>query len=284
MDSHEEISKVLIDALEYVREFKGKVFVIKLGGDVILNEEVMNSVAHDLVLLNAVGIKPVVVHGGGPEISKAMERFGKAPEFIDGLRVTDEETMDIVKMVLIGKVNTEIVARVNHYGGSAVGLSGKSGKLFHAKKKDQEVDLGYVGDIIEVNSDLVNVLLDKDYTPIVSPVGFDEEGNSLNINADTAAAKLALSLNASKLVFMTSVAGVLDENKNTISTLGIEEADSLIEKDIVSEGMIPKVNACVDALEHGVSRTHIIESRKHALLQEILTSKGTGTMVEKQED
>ncbi|OYT27144.1 MAG: acetylglutamate kinase [Candidatus Altiarchaeales archaeon ex4484_96] len=273
------LSQVLIKALHYVKSFRGQVFVIKLGGEVMCDERVMDCLAEDLVLLNSMDIKPVVVHGGGRDISDAMKRFGKVPEFVEGLRVTDAETMDIVKMVLIGKINTGIVAKINKQGGSAVGLSGKSGKLFMAQRRKQKIDLGFVGDITEVNTELVSVLLEKNYIPVISPVGFDSGGDSLNINADTAASRLAVSLGASKLVFMTSVEGVLDKKNKLISKLTVKQAKKLIAEGTASAGMIPKLEACIHSVEGGVARAHIIKSREHAFLQEVLTSKGTGSMV-----
>ncbi|RLI95578.1 MAG: acetylglutamate kinase [Candidatus Altiarchaeales archaeon] len=275
------ISDVLINALMYIQKFKNKLFVIKLGGEVMLNENVMNTISQDIILLNSVNIKPVVIHGGGYEISNAMKKFGKKPRFVEGLRVTDEETMDIVKMVLIGKVNSEIVSRINKHGGNAVGISGKSGKLFLAKRKNDKIDLGLVGEIVRVNSEIVKLLIDKNYIPVISPVGFSNDGTSLNINADTAAAKLAISLNANKLIIMTSVGGVLDENNRVISRLSIKEAEDLIKRGIANKGMIPKLNSCIESLKNGVERAHIIKSREHALLEEIFTSKGIGTMVYK---
>ncbi len=275
------ISDVLINALMYIQKFKNKLFVIKLGGEVMLNENVMNTISQDIILLNSVNIKPVVIHGGGYEISNAMKKFGKKPRFVEGLRVTDEETMDIVKMVLIGKVNSEIVSRINKHGGNAVGISGKSGKLFLAKRKNDKIDLGLVGEIVRVNSEIVKLLIDKNYIPVISPVGFSNDGTSLNINADTAAAKLAISLNANKLIIMTSVGGVLDENNRVISRLSIKEAEDLIKRGIANKGMIPKLNSCIESLKNGVERAHIIKSREHALIEEIFTSKGIGTMVYK---
>jgi len=275
------ISDVLINALMYIQKFKNKLFVIKLGGEVMLNENVMNTISQDIILLNSVNIKPVVIHGGGYEISNAMKKFGKKPRFVEGLRVTDEETMDIVKMVLIGKVNSEIVSRINKHGGNAVGISGKSGKLFLAKRKNDKIDLGLVGEIVRVNSEIVKLLIDKNYIPVISPVGFSNDGTSLNINADTAAAKLAISLNANKLIIMTSVGGVLDENNRVISRLSIKEAEDLIKRGIANKGMIPKLNSCIESLKNGVERAHIIKSREHALIEEIFTSKGIGTMMYK---
>lgn len=276
------VSEVLIDAIKYIKKFKNHIFVIKLGGEVMINEKVLDSVAEDLILLNCVNIKPVVIHGGGNEITKAMDKLGKKPKFVEGLRVTDEETMDIVKMVLIGKINTEIVARINKHGGNAVGISGKSAKLFLAeKKKNKDIDLGLVGEIKEVNSDLVTVLVDKGYIPVISPVGIAEDGTSLNINADTATGKLTVALKASKLIILTGVDGVMDENGKLIEELNIERCEDLIKKGVVKNGMIPKLKASIYALENGVPKAHVIKSKEHAILEEIFTAKGTGTMITK---
>ncbi len=273
------VSNLLVDAVKYIKKFKNHVFVIKLGGEVMLDEKVLDGVAQDLVLLSNVGIKPVVVHGGGREISLAMEKFGKVPEFVEGLRVTDKETMNIVKMVLIGKVNTEIVARINKFGGNAVGLSGKSGKLFLAQKKKSKIDLGFVGEVSSINSDLVTTLIDKSYIPIISPVGFDSDGESLNINADSATSKLAVSLKASKLIILTNVDGVLDSKGNLLHELKTGKARGLIKDKVATKGMIPKIEACINSLAGGVKSTHIIKSGHHAIIEEILTKEGTGTMI-----
>ena len=273
------VSNLLVDAVEYIKKFRNHVFVIKLGGEAMLDEKVFDGVAQDLVLLSNVGIKPVVVHGGGREISLAMEKFGKVPEFVEGLRVTDKETMDIVKMVLIGKINTEIVARINKFGGNAVGLSGKSGKLFLAEKKKSRIDLGFVGEVSSINSDLVTTLIDKAYIPIISPVGFSIDGESLNINADSATSKLAVSLKASKLIILTSVDGVMDSKGNLLNEIKTGKAKGLIKDKVATKGMIPKIGACVDALAGGVKSTHIIKSSEHAIIEEILTKEGTGTMI-----
>ena len=272
-------SEILIDALAYIKKFKGKIFVIKLGGQVMLDKNIMDTVAQDLILLNYVGIKPVVLHGGGPEISAAMEKFGKKPKFIEGLRVTDEETMDIVKMVLIGKINSEIVECVAKHGGEVVGLSGKSARLFVAEKRKGKVDLGMVGNIKKVNTKVVNLLLENGIIPIISPVALDKDGNALNVNADTAAGQLAAELKASKLILLTDVSGVLDENKNLIKRITAPEIDDLIESKKVSGGMIPKLLACKSALTGGVKRTHIIKAVEHGILEEVFTSYGTGTMI-----
>jgi len=277
-------SEVLINALEYIRKFSGQIFVIKLGGEVMLDKEVLDSVAQDLIFLDLVGIKTVVVHGGGVEISDAMTKFGKKPEFIKGLRVTDKETMDIVEMVLTGKINTELVSRINKHDGNAVGLSGKSGNLFAVikQKNKDKIDLGYVGDIKKVNSKIVTTQLDSGYTPVISPIGCGPDSCSYNINADTAAAELAVALKASKLIILTNVEGVLDKEKKLIKRLTVAEAKKLTQDETVSGGMIPKLTACIQALEKGVERAHIVKASKHAVLEEILTTTGTGTMITKQ--
>jgi len=276
------ISGVLIDALEYIKRFNNQIFVIKLGGEVMMNEKVLDSIAQDLVLLNYVGIKPVVIHGGGKEISDTMKRLGKEPKFIKGLRVTDKETMDITQMVLIGKISTEIVAKINLHGGnsvSGIGLSGKSGRLILAEKTGE--DLGLVGKIKSINPDIIELLLKSNYIPVISPVGLDEEkGDSLNINADTAAAEIAIALWASKLILMTSVDGVFDKEGKLIEKLKVREIDRLINSGTAKEGMIPKLKSSKQALLNGVKRAHIIKGSDHTLLEEIFTSSGIGTMIE----
>ncbi|MFH1055230.1 MAG: acetylglutamate kinase [Candidatus Altiarchaeota archaeon] len=272
-------SDVLVDAIEYIHRFAGDVFVIKLGGESLLDKEVVDSVAQDLMLLNALNIRTVVVHGGGVEISEAMEKFGKKPTFVKGLRVTDKETMDIVEMVLTGKINQELVSRVNTHGGSGVGLSGKSGCLFEAVKQKGKVDLGLVGEIRKVNPKVVLTQIESGYIPIISPIGASKDGESLNINADTAASELAASLKASKLIVLTNVDGVLDKDKKLIKHLTIAEVRKLVKDGTIAGGMIPKVEACVNALKSGVSRTHIVKASRHAVLEEILTKTGTGTMI-----
>jgi len=275
------VSDVLIDALEYMKKFRDHVFVIKLGGEVMVDEKSLDSVAEDVILLNYVNIKTVIIHGGGVEITRAMDRFGKKPQFVKGLRVTDEETMEIVEMVLIGKMNSQIVASLSRHGGRAVGLSGKSANLFWSEKKKGEVDLGLVGEIKQVRADLIRVLLEKGYIPVISPVGITHEGKSLNINADTAAAKLASELGASKLIILTSVDGVWDREKKLIERLDVRQAEKLIDKDIAREGMIPKLKAAIYAVDNGVAAAHIIKGDGHRLIEEIFTAKGSGTMVSK---
>ncbi|ODS42629.1 MAG: acetylglutamate kinase [Candidatus Altiarchaeales archaeon IMC4] len=274
---------VLIDALEYIKRFAGQTFVVKLGGEVMMSEEVMDAVAQDLILLNYVNIKPVVIHGGGVEITRAMDKFGKKPQFIDGLRVTDKETMDIVKMVLVGQINTGIVSRINKHGGNAVGLSGKSGKLFVAKKKAGKVDIGFVGEIEKVNPDIVNLLIEKNYIPVVSPIGLGADGEAYNINADVAAGALAAELGASKLILLTDVKGVLRKDGTLIKRLVADDIEELIKDGTAKSGMIPKLKAIKQALDGGVKRAHIIKAKKHAILEEVFTSTGAGTMITKEE-
>lgn len=275
------LSQLLVDALDYVRQFRGQVFVVKLSGEALIDDEILTSVAQDLILLDHVGIHPVVVHGGGHGITQAMEKFGKKPAFVEGLRVTDEETMEIVEMVLSGKENNKIVASINKLGGEAVGFSGKSGSLFSAKKMKEKVDVGLVGEITEVKTRVIETQLDHDYIPVVSPVGLGEKGETLNINADTAAAELAKKIGATKIILLTNVQGVLDEKGKLLTKLTIKEAKKLIKDKKASGGMIPKLEACITALEGGVKQAHIIKAGKHALLEEILTKEGTGTMLVK---
>jgi len=272
-------SEILVEAIEYIRKFAGEIFVIKLGGESLLDRDVIDSVAQDLILLNALDIKTVLVHGGGIEISQAMEKFGKKATFVKGLRVTDEETMDIVEMVLTGKTNQQLVSAINKHGGNAVGLSGKSGNLFEARKRKGKIDLGLVGDIQQVNPHVIMTQLNSGYIPVVSPVGIGPDSCSFNINADTAASELAASLSASKLIVLTNVDGILDKKKNLMKRLTTEQASRLIKDKTIDGGMIPKVEACVNALKKGVKRTHIVKASRHAVLEEVLTAVGHGTMI-----
>ncbi len=272
-------SEVLVEAINYIRKFSGEVFVIKLGGETLLDKEVVDSISEDLILLETLGIKCVIVHGGGVDISKAMDAFGKKPTFVKGLRVTDRETVDIVEMVLSGKINQQLVTSIIKRGGNAVGLSGKSGCLFDAVIKKGKVDLGYVGDVKKVNPKIIHTQLDSGFIPVVSPICSTKEGDSLNLNADTAASELAASLKASKLIILTNVAGVLDKKNNLIKRLTAAEAEKLINNKTAHGGMIPKIKACVYALKKGVKRTHIVGATKHAVLEEILTKSGNGTMI-----
>lgn len=286
-------AEVLIEALPYIRTFFGKTFVIKYGGSAMTDPELKKAVMLDVILLKYVGLNPVIVHGGGPEISRTMERLGKEPVFVGGHRVTDAETMEIVQMVLVGKVNQEIVSLINKYGGKAVGLSGKDGNLIVARRRrgavgqslaaEGEVDLGFVGDVESVNPEPIRLLSEKGYIPVIAPVGVGLEGESYNINADAVAGHLAAALKADKLIMLTDVEGIFadpEDRTTLISSLRTEQAHRMIQDGQIAGGMIPKVEACIRALEGGVARTHIIDGRKmHSLLLEIFTDQGIGTMV-----
>lgn len=274
---------VLIEALPFIRRFYGSTIVVKYGGNAMINQELKEAVCQDLVLLKFIGLNPIVVHGGGPEVSNMMKRLGKEPQFIDGLRVTDSETMEIAQMVLIGKVNTDLVTLFNGYGGKAVGINGKDANLIKAKKHESDVDLGFVGDVELVNPELLHTLNREGYIPIVSSVGVGEDGVSYNINADLVAGMLAGALNAEKLILLTDVEGIYEDFSDPtslFSSLTIAKAKELIAQGKIGQGMIPKVEACISALKKGVGRTHIIDGRKlHSILLEIFTNKGIGTMV-----
>lgn len=288
-----EKANILIEALPYIKEFYGKTVVIKYGGHAMLNEELKRSVIQDIVLMRFVGMNPVLVHGGGPEITQLLQRLGKKSEFVQGQRVTDQETMEIVEMVLVGKVNKDIVTQINRLGAKAVGLSGKDGGLISARRKvlrqagpdgeELTVDLGFVGEVERVNPGILKTLLDYGYIPVVAPIGVGPEGESLNINADYVAGSLALALNADKLVLLTDVEGIFAsvEDKSTLlSTITVAEAERLISRGAIAGGMIPKVECCLAALRGGVSRAHIIDGRlPHSILLEIFTNEGIGTMV-----
>lgn len=266
-----------------------KKILIKYGGHAMVDDEAKSSTARDTVLLKYVGMKPLIVHGGGPEISRSMDKLGKEPKFIKGLRITDEETMEIIEMVLVGKISTEIVSELIKHDGDAISLSGKDSSLIYAHKKgaskiDEEIiDLGLVGEVDEVNSKLLEMFLDNDYIPVISPVGIAKDGTSLNLNADTAAGEVASAVNAEKLIILTDVPGVLrdpNDPSSLIRKIKISEVPDLIEKGVISGGMIPKVETCVKAIENGVKSCHIIDGRKkHSLLLEIFTTNGIGTMI-----
>ena len=282
---------VLIEALTYFKKFHSKKILIKYGGHAMIDDEAMTSTARDTVLLKYVGMKPLIVHGGGPEISRSMDKLGKEPKFIQGLRVTDEETMEIIEMVLAGKISTEIVSELIKHDGDAISLSGKDSSLIYAHKKgsskvegiEEEIDLGLVGEVDEINSDLLEMLVDNDYIPVISPIGIAEDGTSLNLNADTAAGEVASSVGAEKLIILTDVPGVLrdpSDPSTLIQKIRISEVPQLIEEGIISGGMIPKIETCVKAIENGVKSCHIIDGRKeHAMLYEIFTTNGIGTMI-----
>ena len=274
-------AQVLTQALPYIRQYNGKIVVVKYGGNAMVSEELREQVMEDIVLLWLVGVRVVLVHGGGPEINDMMNRLGKKPEFVDGLRVTDQETVDIVQMVLAGKVNKTLVKLLEVKGGKAMGISGMDGGLIEARMKRAE--LGYVGSITGVNIEPVMDLLEKGYIPVISTLGCDKEGNTYNINGDTAAAYIAGALGAERLIMMTDIAGVLrDKNDpNTlIPELTIGEAVKLFEEKVIAGGMIPKVECCIDAIHRGVERVIIMDGRvPHSILMEILTDEGAGTMV-----
>lgn len=291
-----DISNVLIEALPYIKKFHGKKIMIKYGGHAMIDENAMSSTARDTVLLKYVGMKPIVVHGGGPEISRSMDKMGKTPKFIGGLRVTDKETMEIVKMVLVGKINTEIVSKIGLHGGKAIGISGKDGYLLESSKKAPtkvrhengeilEVDLGYVGKIDRVNRGIVDDLTGNDYIPVISPIGINDEGNTLNLNADTVAGSIASSVDAEKLIVLTDVPGILtdpDDPESLIRRIRVDELRELIDEGVITGGMIPKVETCINAVENGVKSAHILDGRlDHSILLETFTKHGIGTMVRK---
>lgn len=278
-----EKAGILVEALPYIKKFHGKTIVIKYGGHAMLNQELKEAVMQDVILMKLVGMHPVLVHGGGPEINDMLKRLGIKSSFVQGLRVTDEETMAIVEMVLVGKVNKEIVALINHLGGKAVGFSGQDGNLIEAVKRSGEVDLGYVGDVKRINPEIIQTVIAQGYIPVIAPTGIGEDGKPYNINADYVAGELAAALKADKLILLTDVEGIFAdyEDKTTlISSLHIDEVEGLIARGTIAGGMIPKVECCVRALKAGVAKTHIIDGRlPHSILLEIFTDEGIGTEV-----
>lgn len=289
-----EKAAVLIEALPYLQRFSGNTVVIKYGGNAMLNDELKKSVMQDIIFLKYVGIRPVVVHGGGPEITGMLKKLGKETQFVSGLRVTDAETVDIAEMVLVGKINSEIVKNLNFLGAKAVGLSGKDADLIIATKhlakvrengQVKEVDIGFVGDVLKLNTGIVESLLNQGYIPVIAPIGVGKDGATYNINADYVAGELAAALGAEKLALITDVEGIYrdyQDKSSFVSTLSLAEAQEMIKSGSIDGGMIPKVEACVKALAAGVSKTHIIDGRKpHSLLLEIFTTEGIGTEVVK---
>ncbi len=288
---------ILVEALPYIKKFHEKKIMIKYGGHAMIDEKAMESTARDTVLLKYVGMEPVVVHGGGPEISRSMNKMGKEPEFIEGLRITDEETMEIVKMVLVGKINTSIVSNICLHGGKGVGLSGKDSGLIKAHKKaphvfkntetgeERQIDLGLVGEIESINTEIIEMLTDNNYIPIISPIGVDNSGNTLNLNADTVAGDIASKIDAEKLIVLTDVPGILEDPKDPeslIKKISIDEISELVKDGIIKDGMLPKTMTCIQAIQDGVSSAHIIDGRvEHSILLEIFTKKGIGTMITK---
>ena len=288
MKQYLDKAEVLIEALQYIQKFNRKVIVVKYGGSAMVDENLKKRVIEDVTLLKLVGFKPIIVHGGGKEISRWVSKVGMEPKFINGLRVTDEPTMELAEMVL-GKVNKELVQMVESLGVRAIGLSGKDGGLLNVTKKySNGEDIGYVGEIQKVNADILWDLLDKDFLPIVCPIGLDDSFHTYNINADDAACAIARAMNAEKLAFLTDIEGVYkdpNDPSTLISELQISEAKEFIEKGYIGGGMLPKLNNCIDAIENGVSRVHILDGRiPHCLLLEIFTNKGIGTAILKDGD
>ena len=292
---NEQQVQTLMEALPYLSNFKDKTIVVKYGGNAMLNDELKNKVLQDILFLQYAGMRPVVVHGGGPEISRQLEQAGKKSEFVGGLRVTDAESAAIAEMALVGKINTDLVGRLNALGGKAVGLNGKDANLLKAKKYLADVyengevnlvDIGFVGSVKEVNTDLINCLLDGGYIPVIAPTGVGDEGETYNINADVAAGEIAGALKAEKLLVLTDVRGIYSaypDESSFISTLTFEKAHELILKGSIDGGMIPKVRSCIKALSGGAMKTHIIDGRaEHSILMELFSDKGVGTEVVKE--
>lgn len=288
---------ILIEALPYIREFYDSIMVIKIGGHAIVDSAIMDQIVQDIVLLKFVGIHPVIVHGGGPEITEKMERMGKKPAFVAGLRITDDETLEIARMVLVGNVNSKIISLISKHGGKGVGLSGSDGRLIVARKIapqrvnvegiEKEIDLGWVGETEVINPEIVMILAGKGYIPVISPIATDEKGNDLNVNADTVAGDIAASLKSKKLISLTDVPGILRDPKDPetrISRIVLDEIETLINGNILGGGMIPKVKSAASAVRAGVEQVHIIDgSRPHSLLLELFTHEGIGTMIYRKE-
>lgn len=285
------IARVLTEALPYIQRFAGKTIVIKYGGNAMVDERLKSGFARDVVLMKLVGINPVVVHGGGPQIGQLLARIGKESTFIDGMRVTDSETMDVVEMVLGGRVNKEIVSLVNKHGGRAVGLTGKDGALIRARKlklarnapemsEPEMIDIGHVGEVASIDTGVVNMLIGGDFIPVIAPIGVDESGQAYNINADVVAGKLAAVMKAEKLILLTNTAGLLDKAGKTLPSLSASQVSSLISDGTIYGGMLPKVNSALDAVKNGAGAAHIIDGRvEHAVLLELFTDEGVGTLI-----
>jgi len=283
-----EKTQTLIEALPYIRAFYGKTIVVKYGGKAMVDEELKEQFSEDVVLMKYVGMKPIVVHGGGPQINQMLKRLGQEPRFVRGIRVTDRETMEVVEMVLGGTINKEIVARINRHGGKAVGLSGKDGRLITARRlrakpsgmRNEPLDLGQVGEVAAVDPEILNSLDQDRFIPVIAPIGVDKDGKTYNINADLVAGAIAAALKAEKIILLTDVKGILNQMKKLIPTVSKKEIMRLIKSGVISEGMLPKVQACLTALKGGVHKAHIIDGRvSHALLLEILTDQGVGTEI-----
>jgi acetylglutamate kinase len=291
-----EKAGILVETLPYIKKFYGKTVVIKYGGHAMLNDDLKHAVLQDVILMKFVGMNPVLVHGGGPEINSMLKRLEIKSEFVQGMRVTDQATMEIVEMVLAGKVNKDIVAGINQIGGKAVGLSGKDGNLINAQKKieltkDEQgqeiaIDLGFVGEVKKINPQIIKTVVDEGYIPVIAPIGVGDEGESYNINADYVAGEIAGALKADKFVLLTDVEGIFadyEEKTSLISSLRIQDIATFIERGTINGGMIPKVECCINALNQGVEKAHIIDGRiPHSILLEIFTDEGIGTMVVKE--
>ena len=288
-----QIADVLIEALPYIQRFKGKTIVVKFGGNAMIDEELKHSFARDIVLMKLVGLNPIVVHGGGPQIGRLLEKLGKTTGFVDGMRITDNETMDVVEMVLGGLVNKEIVNLINMHGGKAVGLTGKDGNFIRAKKlyltprevlpgalAPEIIDLGHVGEVSSIDPAVLDMLGDSDFIPVIAPIGVGEDGHSYNINADLVAGKIAEQLKAEKLILLTNIPGILDKQGTLLTGLSIEKTEELIADGTISGGMIPKTRCATDAIKGGVTSVHIIDGRvDHAVLLELFTDQGVVTLL-----
>lgn len=289
--SAQSIARVLTEALPYIQRFSGKTLVIKYGGNAMVDEDLQRGFARDIVLLKQVGMNPVVVHGGGPQIGKLLAQLGKESRFVDGLRVTDRETMDVVQMVLGGLVNKEIVSMINQFGGRAVGLTGKDGGLIRARRLEHRrmasdpeaseiIDLGHVGEVASIDPSVVHMLDSGNFIPVIAPIGVGQDGAAYNINADLVAGKMAQVLGAEKLILLTNTAGVLDQQGQLLTGLTANEVDRLIETGVIHGGMIPKIQCALDAVKSGVRSAHIIDGRvRHAVMLELLTDRGVGTLI-----
>ncbi len=284
-----QIADVLIEALPYIQRFKGKTIVVKFGGNAMVDEELKHSFARDIVLMKLVGLNPIVVHGGGPQIGNLLEKLGKTTGFVDGMRITDSETMDVVEMVLGGLVNKEIVNLINMHGGKAVGLTGKDGNFIRAKKlhltprdtlPPEIIDLGHVGEVSSIDPAVLDMLGGSDFIPVIAPIGVGDDGHSYNINADLVAGKIAEQLKAEKLILLTNIPGILDKQGALLTGLSIKKTEELISDGTISGGMIPKTRCATDAIKGGVTSVHIIDGRvDHAVLLELFTDQGVGTLL-----
>jgi len=287
----DDIARILVEALPYIRRFRGKTIVVKYGGNAMSDDQLKSGFARDIVLMKLVGMNPVIVHGGGPQIGSLLERIGKESQFVDGMRVTDSETMDVVEMVLGGLVNKEIVNLLNTHGGKAIGLSGKDARMIRARKLifsrnrpelevPEIIDIGNVGEVENIDTAVIDMLVRGDFIPVIAPIGVGEDGQSYNINADMVAAKLAQVLQAEKLIMLTNINGLLDANGNVLTGLQVDEVKGLIEDGIIHGGMLPKINSAVEAVKAGVGSVQIIDGRvEHAVLLEVFTDQGIGTLI-----